>query len=271
MSRITLPFAGVIILASMLLFAVPAGAQTPSIVATPETTPPGGEVTITGNGFAASATLAMHTLTSRGLGLKLTDITASADGMFEASITVPGFFPAGPLPIAIVTVPDGNELARTTVTVTDAPSVASETLRIEPASGPAGTRFVATGTGFTPNATLVGRTVPSATGPQTPDERVKLIGPITAGGDGSVSIEIDSTGFPAEQYDLVLFYQGETVGFPIVRPPVYTITAPGAPNTGDGGAASPAAGNPWQLTIMLALAGIGIASAVAFRQQRRRL
>lgn len=208
----------------------------PAISAAPAQVPPGGTVTVAGTGFAPRAALALVGLTARGtMRVKLAEMTAGVDGSFMTTFRVAGFYPAAPLPLVVVSVPDGAEVAQTTVMVTTGPSVATEQLTIAPDAGPVGTRFVATGGGFAAGTTVAFLVTPSAQGP-TGDYREVVR--ITIPADGRVAFTIDSTGYRPEQYDLVAFTDGTIIGFPLVRP-TFTVTAPmpGLPSTGGGWAA----------------------------------
>ena len=239
----------------------------PAIAVSPTQTPPGGNVTVTGTGFAPNAALALFGLTARGtMRVRLAEITAGADGGFTTTFRVAGFYPAAPLPLVVVSIPDGAELARATVTVTDAPSIAPEKLTVAPSAGPAGTRFTATGEGFAAGTTVAFYTVESAKGPSgSPREVARVQIPA----DGRVGFSFDSTGYSPEGYDLVAHTGGIIIGFPLVRP-TFTVTAasaPGLPNTGAGGRAGSAASvGP----LLSALAALGIAGGLASRRRRAR-
>ncbi len=238
----------------------------PAITVTPAQTPPGGNVTVTGTGFAPNAALALFGLTARGTArVKLADITAGADGGFTASFRVASFFPPGPLPLVVVSVPGGAELAQATVTVTNAPSVATEKLTVSPSAGPAGTRFTATGEGFAAGNTVGFFTIESA---RVPGGNLREVARLQVPADGRVSFTFDSTGYSPEMHDLVAFTGGIVIGFPLVRP-TFTVTAastPGLPNTGDGGQAARAVGTRSVPALILAL--LGIAGGAGLRRRR---
>ena len=249
------------------LFLSPAATlAAPAIAVSPTQTPPGGNVTVTGTGFAPNAALALFGLTARGtMRVRLAAITAGADGGFTTTFRVAGFYPAAPLPLVVVSISEGAELARATVTVTDAPSVAPEKLTVAPSTGPAGTRFIATGEGFAVGTTVAFYTVESAKGPSgSPREVARVQIPA----DGQVSFSFDSTGYSAEQYDLTAHPNEIIIGFPLVRP-TFTVTAggaPGLPNTG-GGAGQAAGARP---ILPWALAGLSLAGALGLGHVARR-
>ena len=257
----------------MLLAALAAPATTlaatgiaAAITVTPAQVPPGGTVTVTGTGFAPGATLALFGLSARGtMRVRLADFTVGADGAFTARFRVAGFFPATPLPLAVVSIPDGAELATATVMVTDAPSVALERLVLNPDAGSAGTRFAATGEGFAAGTTVAFFAVESAQGATG---TLRELARIRIPADGRVAFAFDSTGYSPGQYDLVAFTDGLVIGFPLVRP-TFKVTAsgtPGLPNTGGGAAHNgDAAGG-----LLLVTLGLLVTGALVGRRARRR-
>ena len=259
-------------IAVLLLFAalllVPATAlAAPAITITPAAVPRGGEVTVTGSGFAPNAALSMVLELGNGRQVPVTELTAAADGALRVTFTIPPSAPAGETAaLLILARPDGAVLARGTLTVTTAPPVTGEQLSIAPPAGPVGTRFVATGTGFKAGDTFRLVVAPTATGPQTPPERQVNLGTLQVGADGRFTVSIDSTGYAPEQYDLVLLTAAP--GPPAIAR--FTVTAggmPGLPNTGGGGGAPPAGG--WLLAGLLVLVGLRALGALGHRWHGR--
>lgn len=253
--------AALLLLAALLL--VPATAlAAPAITITPAAVPRGGEVTVTGGGFAPNAALSAVLDVGAGRQAPVTDLTAAADGSIRFAFKIPTSAPAGEtVDLLIIARPDGTILARGTLTVTTAPPMTGEQLSIAPPTGPAGTRFVATGTGFQAGDTLRLGVAPTATGAQTPPERQVNLGTTQVGADGRFTVSIDSTGYAPEQYDLAVFTG--TPGPPVIAR--FTVTAgsmPGLPNTGGGGG-DPAAGAGWLPVGLLALAALGALEIVA--------
>jgi hypothetical protein len=159
---------------------------------------------------------------------------------------------------------DQTVLARGELTTTDAPPVTAEQVAIAPPSGPAGTRFVATGTGFTAGAALRLVAAPTATGAQTPPERVVELGTTRIGADGRFTVTIDSAGYRPEGYDLVVL-----TGAP--GPPLVArfIVTPGMPNTGGGGVAGRPATTYAPLAGALLAVGLGLLAGGRARWGRR--
>lgn len=264
MRRMGTTIASVLFLGLLLL--VPATVlAAPAITIAPAAVPRGGEVTVTGTGFAPSAALTAVLDVGGGRRSPVTDLTAGADGSIRFTFKVPTSAPPGEtVTLLILSRPDGATLAQGTLSTTSAPPVSSEQIAIAPASGPAGTRFEATGTGFKPGLNLQLVVVPSATGAQTPPERQVALGSHQVGADGRFTVAIDSTGFPPEPYDLVALTGNP--GPPYVGR--FTVTAgamPGLPNTGGGGASfSLTLG--WLVLGIVALTGVG---RWAWRERRR--
>ena len=260
---------GLALLLGLLL--VPATAlAAPTITIIPAAVPRGGEVTVTGGGFAPNATLTAILEVDGGRRVPLADLAAAADGTLRFTFRIPTSVPVVPTTVALLLLAraDQTVLARGELTVTDAPPVTAEQVAITPPSGPAGTRFVATGTSFTPGVSLRLVITPSATGAQTLPERQVNLGRIQVGADGHFSVTIDSTGYRSEQYDLVGFT--DAPGPPlIVRFTVTPGNAPGLPNTGGGGGA----GRPMVTLLPLAGAllavGLGLLGIGRPRRARR--
>ena len=260
--------ASLLLLTAFLLLPATALAA-PAITITPAAVPRGGEVTVTGSGFAPGAALSAVLDVGNGRQVPVTDVTAAADGTIRFTFKIPTSAPPGEtVALLIVARPDGAVLARGTLTVTAAPPVAGEQVSIAPPAGPAGTRFVGTGTGFTPGETLRLGVAPTATGAQTPPARQVDLGTLRVGADGRFTVTIDSTGYPPEGYDLAVF-----TGMP--GPPTiarFTVTAgaaPGLPNTGGGGS-DPAASASGTLLPLLALVGLVALAVLGQRRYRRR-
>jgi len=241
----------------------------PAIVATPAQTAPGGTVTVAGTGFVPGARLALVGLTARGtMRLTLVEMVAGADGGFAATFRVAGFYPAAPLPLIVASMPDGTELARTVVLVTDAPSIASEKLAVSPGTGTGGTRFTATGEGFKAGTTVAFFTTETAKGPAG---GILEVARVRVPADGRVAFGFDSTGYSVEEHDLVAFTDGIVLGFPLVRP-TFVVTAaamPGLPSTGGGRMAHRNSG-AWTLLAALALVCLVHAARPGRRPASRR-
>jgi len=250
------------------LFTLPATAlAAPALALAPTALPPGGTTTVTGTGFAPGAKLELFIALPQfgGARVKLADLTAGADGGFTTTARLVGTIRPGPTPLAVVG--DGADLAQATLTVTDAPSIAPERLAVAPASGPAGTRFAATGTGLTAGQTVALFTTESAKGPAG---HFREIARLAVPADGRVTVTIDSTGYDPDGYDLIAFGPGgPAIGLPLVVAQ-FTVTAPGMPglpSTGGGGMASQTIGRRAPF-LVLALAVLGLA-VVAGRGRRR--
>ncbi len=238
MRLLTKRLIGLVLLLGLLL--VPATVlAAPTITISPAAVPRGGEVTVTAGGFAPNAALMAVLEVAGGRRVPVADLAAAADGTLRFTFRIPTSVPVVPTTVALLLLAraDQTVLARGELTITDAPPVTAEQVTITPPSGPVGTRFVATGTGFTPGAALRLVVTPSATGAQTPPEQQVNLGRVQVGADGRFTVTIDSTGYRPEQYDLVGFT--DAPGPPlIVRFTVTPGNAPGLPNTGGGGGAS---------------------------------
>jgi len=269
MHSLTKRLIGLALLLGLLL--VPATAlAAPTITITPAAVPRGGEVTVTGGGFASNASLTAALEVEGGRRVPVADLAAAADGTLRFTFRIPTSVPVVPTTVALLILAraDQTVLARGALTITDAPPVTAEQVAIAPPSGPAGTRFVATGTGFTPGAALRLLVTPSATGAQTPPERQVNLGRVQVGADGRFAVTIDSTGYRPEQYDLVGF--ADVPGPPlIVRFTVTPGNAPGLPNTGGGGGV----GRPMATLLpsagALLAAGLGLLGIGRPRRARR--
>lgn len=266
MSTTSVRIVGLLLLLGLWL--VPATAlAAPSITITPAAVPRGGEVTVTGTGFAPNLQLAVVAEPAPGRRVPLGEVTTAADGTFRFTITVPTSAAPGTIDLLILA-PDNSVLARGTATVTDAPPVSAEQVRIDPPTGPVGTRFVATGSGFPAGATYRVGTAPRATGPQTPPERQVLIGTVQVGTDGRFTVTIDSTGYPPEEYDFVVFGSRPDPVF-VARFTVTPAGAPGLPNTGGGGSARRPMTTYLPLAGALLAVGLGLLGSGRPRWARR--
>lgn len=225
-----------------LVAAIPVAAA-PAIAITPTTVPRGGTLTVTGTGFAPNAALALFAVIDAfaGARVKLADLTAGADGGVTTTVRVPGQYPSSTFRLAVASA-DGTDLAQAGIVLTDAPSIAPERLTITPSAGPAGARFAAVGTGLPAGSTVAFFTTESAKGPAGNFRAVATV-PVAA--DGRASATVDSTGYGAGDYDLIVFGPGgPEIGFPLVRG-TFTVAAPGPagspsapPRTGGGEEAS---------------------------------
>ena len=96
---------------------------------------------------------------------------------------------------------------------------------VSPASGPPGTRFVVTGTGFTPGSTVLFGAVDEATEPVAAEL-------LQVAADGTFQTAIDSTGFAPGQYTVVV---GTSDASALLASGTFTVTAGGAVGGGAGG------------------------------------
>jgi len=236
----TMPIAITTLVGALLLglaLAPPTARAAPVVTMTPAAVPRGGTVTIAGTGFAPNAPLELFAVSATfgNARIKLADLTAGADGGFTTTTRVPGYHPTTEHSFPIVIVGAGADLAQASVAVTDAPSIAPETLTVAPVAGPVGTRFTATGAGLTPGLAVVAFTTESDKGPAGHFRQVTTL-PVPA--DGRIVFPIDTTGYDADGYDLIVFGPGgPQIGLPLVLGH-FTVTAPstmpGLPNTGGG-------------------------------------
>jgi hypothetical protein len=164
-------------------------------------------ITIAGSGFPANAALVFYVIDPTGTVVEdptaRGDITVTATGTFQLTITPPEEASAGRYTIIVAESATGPELARATLTLTP---LRGETFIVTPTAGPAGTRFVVTGTGYTPNASLLVAAFSNRSDdPAAPPVRV------TIGADGQLRATIDSTGFaPGEYFALVTPSENES-------------------------------------------------------------
>lgn len=257
---------GIAVLLGLLLRPATALAA-PAISITPASLPRGGAATIAGTSFPPNAHLDLFVVlvTFNNARVKLADITVGVDGSFTTTAGPSGISLPGPFPLVVVS--NGVDLARGSITVTDA-SIAPERLTITPSAGPVGSRFTATGEGYTPGSTVTAFTTESAKGPRgTLHQVAKLQVPA----DGRVGFTIDTTGYNAESYDVTVFGPGgPQIGLPLVVTH-FMVTAAGAgtaqapaqmPRTGGGGATT-------GLTLLgLLVAGLGGARLITQRRRR---
>lgn len=271
MLKPTIRLAGLLLLLGLLVTPATALAA-PTITITPTAVPRGGEVTITGSGFAPNAALTAILEVEGGRRVPVADLTAAADGTIRLAFRIPTSAPVAPggttVTLLILARADQAVLARDQLTVTDAPPVTAEQVTITPPAGPAGTRFVATGTGFKAGDSLRLGIAPSATGPQSPPERQVNLGTVQVGPDGRFTATVDSTGYPPEQYDFVAFTSAPGPPF-VARFTVTAAGAPGLPNTGGGGSIGQSAYAWWTLGGLLILAGVGLGSGLRRGRPRR--
>lgn len=282
------------LLCALALLALPLTARAaPALTLTPATTPAGVQVTIAGTGFPANAALILYVKDQTGSIIDdptaRENITVKGDGTFQTSLTPPTDAPPGRYDIIIATSTTAPELARATLTLT---TLHGEALAVAPAAGPAGTKFVITGTGFQPNDNLITAaflgTADTHAGPPTP------AGPpvkITVGANGQFQATIDSAGFAPGAYfvfvarsenDPPLATETFTVTAaatpstapapapPVTATPTMTPTPapmPGLPNTGGGGT-SAAMGATWPVGVLIAALLI-LAVATVYRRWQR--
>ncbi len=212
----------------------------PALTMAPAAVPPGGAITIAGTGFAPNAPLELFAVIPyfNDARVQITAVTAGADGAFSVATRVPGYYSPGPW--VVVVVGAGGDLARASITVTAAPSVASERLTVMPTTGAVGTRFAATGTGLPPGLALRAFTTESAKGPTG---HFRQVAQLVVAADGRATFPIDTTGYDPAGYDLTLVGPEATLsdpggvpsGFPLVIAQ-FVVTAPSAP--------TPAAADP---------------------------
>jgi hypothetical protein len=127
-------------------------------------------------------------------------------------------------------------LALLALVVVPASAEAAPALTVSPASGPPGTSFVVTGTGFAPGSTVLFGAVDQATEPVAAEL-------LQIAADGSFRTVIDSTGFALGEYTVVV---GTSDASTLLANGTFTVTAGGAGGGGaaGGGAASGGTGGP---------------------------
>ena len=136
-------------------------------------------------------------------------------------------------------------------------ALAQATLTISPTSGPAGTSFSITGSGFPANDRLIGVVL-------GPNNEVKARNEVATNAGGAISLTYDSSGDAPGQYTVGIGRADGTV----LASGTFTVTAgAGAmPRSGDGGRASGSGLAPWLLAGVGALA---LAGLTAGRMRRR--
>lgn len=268
--RAMLPPLVVAVLLGLLLLPTTALAA-PAITITPATLPRGGAATVTGTGFPPNAHLELFVVLSyfNNAWVKLADITSGADGSFTTTAGPNGATRPGPFPLVVASA--GVDLAQGTITVTDA-SIATERLTITPSTGPVGSRFTATGEGYKTGSTVTAFTTESAKGPRG---NFRQVATVQVPADGRVSFSVDTTGYNAESYDVIVYGPGgPQIGLPLVVAS-FTLTAPVAtggrtaqvpsqmPSTGGG-----AGVENGSALLALLLAGLSGAGLIARRRRQ---
>ena len=141
-------------------------------------------------------------------------------------------------------------------------------ITVSPASGPPGTSFVVTGTGFTPGSSVLFGAVDEATEPVAAEL-------LQVAADGTFQTAIDSTGFAPGQYTVVV---GTSDASALLASGAFTVTAGGAGGGGTGGPTTmprsgsggmmPDAGPARLLPAGLAIVACAVLGAVAARRRR---
>ena len=159
-------------------------------------------------------------------------------------------------------------LALLALLVVPASAVAAPAITVSPASGPPGTSFVVTGTGFTPGSTVLFGAVDQATEPVAAEL-------LQVAADGTFQTAIDSTGFALGEYTVVV---GTSDGSTLLASGTFTVTAGGTGGGGTGGPATmprsggggmtPDAGPARLLPAGLAIVAFAAFGAVAARRRR---
>jgi len=241
----------------LTLIALPAAAlAAPTLTLTPAVAPRGAEVVITGDGYQPGTAVQLFVEAVPGQrDAPFAELTATADGTIRHSFVVPPAVPPGKVDFVTAAKADGQELARATFTVSDAPSVGPQ-LTIAPPSGPVGTRFTLSGSRFAPGAQLLyGINV---------NEQPVILGEITTGADGRFTASFDSSAIPPGDYELAIATSPTVQPLALARFAVTAATMPGLPNTGTGGLAS------WPTAPLTLLAGLGLAVALLTAAVARR-
>lgn len=249
----------------------------PAITITPAAIPRGGAATVKGTGFSPNTPLELFVVLDlfNNARVKLADFTAGADGGFTTTVDTTGAWMPGDGPLIVVS--GGVDLAQAAITVTDA-SIATERLTITPSTGPVGSRFTATGGGYKAGTTVTAFTTESALGPRG---HFRQVAKIQVPADGRVSFSVDTTGYSAESFDVIVFGPGgPQIGLPLVIAQFMVTAAGGSAGvapTGAGAAQVPAqmpstgggadAANGWALLGLL-VAGLG-GTRLITRQRRQ--
>lgn len=248
------------------LFMVPAtAAAAPAVSLAPATLPRGGTTTMTGTGFAPAAKLELFIILPQfgGGRVKMADLVVGANGGFTATVRLNSTIAPGPTPLVVVG--GGTDIAQAILTVLDGPSIAPERLAVAPSAGPVGTRFTAVGEGLAPGQSVTLFTTESAKGPAG---NFRQIARVVVPSDGRIAVTIDSTGYSAEGYDLILFGPGgPEIGLPqaIAQFIVTAVGMPNLPNTG-GGYATGGVRVPREALPGLILLGVLVLLAGAWRR-----
>ena len=137
-------------------------------------------------------------------------------------------------------------------------ALAQATLTIAPSSGPAGTSFSITGSGFPANDRLIGVVL-------GPNNEVMARNEVTTDASGAISLTYDSSGDAPGQYTVGIGRADGTV----LASGTFTVTAgAGAmPRTGGGGMASGSGLAAWLLAGMGTLAVAGLAAGSVLRRR----
>jgi hypothetical protein len=140
--------------------------------------------------------------------------------------------------------------------------LAAPQVTIVPRSGPAGTRFVATGAGFTPGETLL-------YGYDSPSQPV-ILGRIQVNANGGFTVTVDSTGLAPREYAFHISSASTPPPPPLAVVP-FTVTAggaPGLPATGGGGGIGRLSGERLSVSGASALAGLLALGCLALTRRR---
>ncbi len=253
----TRPIIALALLLGLALLAIPATATAaPTLTFTPNAAPRGAEVALTGSGFAPNAPLKIIVEPAPGQRGDFGGVTTAADGTFRFTFTVPPGVAPGMVDFVVVSAADGQELARATFTITDAPPVGPR-VEVSPRSGSVGTRFTVTGRDFPAGAELVyGIDV---------DRQPVVLGQIRITADGTFASSFDSAAIPPGEYELVVTTGPNVRPLALARFAVTAADAPGLPNTGAGGRAT------WFPASLALAAGLGLAGTLlAVGRARRR-
>lgn len=260
MLKMVTRIAGFLVVLGLLM--VPATVlAAPSVTATPAAVPPGASTVFAGSGFPANSALGLVVEFAPGQGerYKLAEVKTAADGTFQYKFTTSPVAEPKTVNILVVSMPDMTELARTQLTILNAPPARPERMTISPASGPVGTQFTVTGTGFAPGARVM-YGLDKASGPP------EIIGNAQAGADGRFTATLDSRGYALGSYRLLAATDPAEGAIAAASFTVTAAATPGLPNTGGGGMTS------WMVPSGALVAGLGLVvlAAVAIGIARRR-
>ncbi len=255
-SRLAIAF---VLLFGLALLAGPATAlAAPTLTLTPPAAPRGAEVVVTGSGYQPNAALRLLVESAPGRRDLFAELTAAADGTIRYTFTVPPGVPPGPVTFVVVSAADLAELARAPLTVTAAPAVGPQ-MNVAPPSGPAGTRFTVTGSGFQAGAELV-------YGIELNGQDV-VLGRVRIAADGTFTSSFDSSTLPPGEYELGVATSPNVRPLALARFTVTAAAMPGLPNTGAGGTAARVV--PAMLGAMLVVAALGALVLVVGIGRRR--